>query len=284
VFTSNRKKSGCQDHISDEDVLLFADGELDGRRTAQIRRHFETCWECRTRLLDFQNTVANFVHFNQNLAEQAIPPIAGPLAQLKVRLRTPQVTFSPKPRREFSVRSFSSSVAAVFLVFLFIAFLLHSDSVVSTVSRYPSKPLPALTPGEIVPISRQQVCALHSIATPRVTAPALRKRVFQEYGMPNPQEQNFELDFLITPELGGAETIKNLWPEPYHNTVWNAHVKDQLEIRLKDLVCTGEVDLGTAQRELATDWVAAYQRYFKSETPIRGQAQVTLLLALVKQP
>jgi len=42
----------------------------------------------------------------------------------------------------------------------------------------------------------------------------------------------YEVDFLMTPELGGAASIHNLWPEPYFETRWNAHVKDDLEERL----------------------------------------------------
>jgi len=44
-----------------------------------------------------------------------------------------------------------------------------------------------------------------------------------------PRPDAYEVDYLITPELGGATDIRNLWP--YGDTVWNAHVKDQLEDR-----------------------------------------------------
>ncbi len=49
-------------------------------------------------------------------------------------------------------------------------------------------------------------------------------------------------------------------PESYR-TVWNAHVKDRLEDRLHALVVSGKLDLQTAQREIATDWIAAYKKY-----------------------
>jgi hypothetical protein len=60
--------------------------------------------------------------------------------------------------------------------------------------------------------------------------------------------------------IGGSNSIKNLWPESYR-TVWNAHVKDRLEDRLHALVIGGKLDLETAQREIATDWIAAYKKY-----------------------
>jgi hypothetical protein len=38
-------------------------------------------------------------------------------------------------------------------------------------------------------------------------------------------------------------------------------MKDMLENRLHDLVCAKQVDLKTAQREISTDWIAAYKKY-----------------------
>jgi hypothetical protein len=34
------------------------------------------------------------------------------------------------------------------------------------------------------------------------------------------------------------------------------------------LVCTGELDLATAQRDISRDWIAAYKRYFHTERPL----------------
>ena len=52
----------------------------------------------------------------------------------------------------------------------------------------------------------------------------------------------------------------NLCPESYIGD-WNAHIKDKLENKLHQDVCAGQVDLKTAQREIATDWLAAYRKY-----------------------
>jgi len=38
-------------------------------------------------------------------------------------------------------------------------------------------------------------------------------------------------------------------------------VKDALERKLHKLVCTGQLDLKTAQRETASDWIEAYKKY-----------------------
>ncbi|HEY7210908.1 MAG TPA: hypothetical protein VH477_11600 [Bryobacteraceae bacterium] len=285
MFTSSRRRLERHNHVSDDDVLRFVDGELEGGRSADIRGHFETCWKCRTRMLDFENTIVHFVHFQQKLSERTIPPITGPLAQLKARLEARVQERRAKPRGVFPFPVLSLSAAAVFVVVLAVIFLQLSNRPASRALRsYAFEPVPVLTPGQAVSISRQQVCSSDSTTTPRVAAPALRKRVFEAYGMANAPEQDFEVDFLITPELGGAETMRNLWPEPYYNTVWNAHVKDQLEVRLRDLVCSGQLDIRTAQRDLSDGWVAAYQRYFKSQAPVRDQTPVALLFAFFKQP
>jgi hypothetical protein len=68
--------------------------------------------------------------------------------------------------------------------------------------------------------------------------------------------------------LGGVEEIHNLWPEPYTSPGWNAHMKDALEEHLHQLVCAGKLDLSTAQRDIATDWISAYKKYFHTDKPL----------------
>jgi hypothetical protein len=38
-------------------------------------------------------------------------------------------------------------------------------------------------------------------------------------------------------------------------------VKDALERKLHKLVCTGQLDLKTAQSEIASNWIEAYEKY-----------------------
>ena len=61
-------------------------------------------------------------------------------------------------------------------------------------------------------------------------------------------------------ELGGSNEQTNLWPEPYQGTDWNAHVKDQLENFLHAHVCSGDIALDQAQKEIAKDWIASYKK------------------------
>jgi hypothetical protein len=72
-----------------------------------------------------------------------------------------------------------------------------------------------------------------------------------------------EIDHLIPLCLGGADTDSNLWPEPRRSLEpeFNAERKDDLEHRLCQLVCAGELDAREAQRAIAEDWTAAYSRF-----------------------
>lgn len=72
---------------------------------------------------------------------------------------------------------------------------------------------------------------------------------------------SYEEDHLISLELGGHPTDPgNLWPEPYAGST-GARVKDRVENRLHQMVCAGSISLARAQREIATNWWDAYQRY-----------------------
>ena len=72
---------------------------------------------------------------------------------------------------------------------------------------------------------------------------------------------DYEEDHLISLELGGSPTSPlNLWPEPYSSPD-GARVKDQLENKLRALVCAGTIQLATARGAIATNWWIAYETY-----------------------
>ncbi|HEY1523227.1 MAG TPA: hypothetical protein VGF70_09465 [Solirubrobacteraceae bacterium] len=69
----------------------------------------------------------------------------------------------------------------------------------------------------------------------------------------------YEYDHLVPLELGGASNdARNLWPEPGASP----NPKDELENRLREMVCSGETALAVAQREIARNWVAVYRRLY----------------------
>ena len=101
-----------------------------------------------------------------------------------------------------------------------------------------------------------------------VVSASLARQVFRRYGIRNPRPRSYEVDYLVPPALGGTADPSNLWPQPYSAGVWNSRVKDALEDRLRALVCEGKLDLATAQRDLASDWIAAYKKYFHTGAPL----------------
>ena len=263
-------------HVADEELLLHADGEMPADSSSRIQAHLESCSQCRARLTELENALAEVGAAHRTAWNAELPTGAGPRALLKTRLaelaaqergngwlRWAQVVFAGYGRAAVLA---SVGIALFFLL----AMRLHGPErtqVLSAAFGHGEEPDLRLTPGATVPVTEREVCGTAAKAVPEIPA-SLKRRVFEEYGVTPPQPDAYEVDYLITPELGGATDIRNLWPEPYQDTVWNAHVKDQLEDRLHRMVCLGDVDLATAQRDISTDWIAAYRKYFHADRPV----------------
>lgn len=126
-------------------------------------------------------------------------------------------------------------------------------------------PLPdrALTPGAVsAGATRQGICTSgYPSRAGQVTA-SKYVSVYAAYHIAYPPPAGaYELDHLIPVELGGDNSTRNLWPEPRAVPGRGYPTKDQLENRLHDLVCAGQLSLATARQAIATNWYAAYRRY-----------------------
>jgi DNA-directed RNA polymerase subunit L len=86
---------------------------------------------------------------------------------------------------------------------------------------------------------------------------------YTQYGIPHPSSntgtsQVCELDHLISLELGGADTLDNIWPQcgPNHVTLAKRYFKqkDAVENYLAEQVRTGQIELQKAQTGIASDW------------------------------
>ena len=62
-------------------------------------------------------------------------------------------------------------------------------------------------------------------------------------------------------ELGGSNSIANLYPEPGSGPA-DYHTKDRLENKLHDMVCGGSMPLLSAQRQIAANWMLLFRRVF----------------------
>lgn len=117
-----------------------------------------------------------------------------------------------------------------------------------------------MTPGDILDVTADDICVPGYSSKVRDVPQSLKDQVYAEYGITSHAPGSYEVDHLISLELGGSNSIHNLWPEPYFGDL-NAHIKDKIENKLHDLVCKNQIDLATAQHEIATDWLAAYIKY-----------------------
>jgi hypothetical protein len=114
-----------------------------------------------------------------------------------------------------------------------------------------------VTPGVIATSDTHVVCH-RSTKTVRHTTEAMKAHVYASYGILRHAQGQYEIDHLIPLELGGADTIANLWPQPA-SPAPGFHQKDLLENFLHNAVCTGGIPLGVAQHGIAADWYATYE-------------------------
>ena len=86
-----------------------------------------------------------------------------------------------------------------------------------------------------------------------------RLQVLSDYGIPADRYADYGLDYLVPLQLGGAAVIENIWPAAVSGVGF--HEKEQLNYRMRLLVCQGSMPLGDAQKEIATDWYSLWVKY-----------------------
>jgi hypothetical protein len=264
---------GNQAHLLDEELLLFSDQELPTRQAARVREHVAQCEPCRRRLTELENASACFVDLHeQEIHAQSFDSLNS-RNLLKARLsgsRSQRATF-------WNVMTHQLAAACLALL-LVVGGIWSVRHIVRARSSFEamkaeaiSLPRRTLTPGSARSVQIADLCSSQDLDNDPPVSPSLEQAVFQEYGVPPSSKKDYALDYLITPALGGVDNIQNLWPQPYSST-WNSRVKDQLEDHLHELVCQGKVQLATAQSDMASNWIAAYKRYFNTDRPEPGPA------------
>jgi hypothetical protein len=259
-------------HLSDQQLLLDIEGELSPRDENMVRAHLHACWKCRAHRQELENAIVDFVRIHQEDLDAKIPPAAGPRALLKARIAQLSGT-KPDWRSEWFTVSRRLALAAFCGLLALGLFVVRSNigrHIPSRVQAWVvSTPDSRLTPGATLLVSRSEVCAQSGSNNKPVSA-AVQRKVFEEYGISGVDPHAYEVDYLVTPALGGADDIHNLWPHSYSATAWNARVKDALEERLRGMVCDGSLDLTEAQREIASNWIGAYKKYFHTDQPLES--------------
>ncbi len=128
-----------------------------------------------------------------------------------------------------------------------------------------------LTPGDILDVSIETLCVPGYTKTVRNVPESEKRAVYAEYGIKLYKGigKDYEVDHLISLELGGSNDIKNLWPEAYFpvdrdefggkgNPLPGARQKDLVENFLHRQVCEGKITLKAAQYSIANDWTEIY--------------------------
>ena len=244
-------------HISDEELLLASEAELELARQPIVEAHLASCSACRDRAAALDRKLHDFGEvYRQECSRVA--------AIAEKNTRENQEERQP---RSATIPGWVWIPVAAVLVFGVLQFR-GAMGTANTIDKY-SEPLPnsRLTPGAVRTTDARNVCTM-APETKGGIPTGIRTEVLSEYRLKNALAQDYEIDYLITPELGGATDVRNLWPEPYSDTPWNAHIKDQLEEYLRAKVCQGTMDLPTAQKEMASNWIVAYKKYFHTDAPL----------------
>lgn len=269
-------------HLPDATLLLLLEGELRGRRLPRVQQHLSVCPDCSLRrsiLLETEKQVGDQppsvapARRETGAARNRLAALMAHEAQAPEPALLARIRRLPVLRTSMLLRG--AAVAALLVLALAWQQLdLPLQDRMAAYEETGPEPNHALTPGSANPVALSELCGLSDdVLDPRLP-PEKERAVFRAYGMDARAARAYQVDYLINPQLGGNDRMENLWPEPYHATVWNARAKDALETRLHSMVCSGQVDLRAAQQDLSTDWIAAYKKYFHAERPVSTVADL----------
>jgi hypothetical protein len=117
----------------------------------------------------------------------------------------------------------------------------------------------ACTPGAVFPdVTVEQICKPGYSSNVRDVPTSVKNQVYEEYGIKSHTAGEYEVDHLVSLELGGSNDIANLWPEPAEPRP-GFHEKDKVENYLHTQVCSQAVPLKQAQIQIASNWFVIYQ-------------------------
>ena len=60
-------------HIEEDELMRYADGEMPARTAREIRSHLEACWQCRTGLAELQKVISDCVRYRKDLLQVYLP-------------------------------------------------------------------------------------------------------------------------------------------------------------------------------------------------------------------
>ncbi len=260
-------------HPGDHLLMLAMSRELSPRRQSRVEFHLSGCDRCRARAIRLQSAL----EASRDILCAAVRQ-DDPSDKSRARLRRALARAAARRPwgavlQAIAIHGRDAATLAAALMLAVALWTVSDGAHPPSLTRSGVLPIGALTPGSVSPLTAAELCA--GVRPVRLVRADVRDQVLREYGMEGVAAETYELDALITPELGGTAAPENLWPQRYASPTWNAHVKDALEQLLAERVCRTEMTLEQAQRDLALDWVAAYKRYFGTDEPIPAHAAAT---------
>ena len=109
-------------------------------------------------------------------------------------------------------------------------------------------PNPKLTPGKVAQSDKDR----GGVTT------AMEQKVFARYRLPWSRRPQFKIDHLIPRELGGADSIDNLWPQSVRAKPYGTDRKELLTEVLLARIAKGQITLAQAQEQIRNDWIDAF--------------------------
>jgi hypothetical protein len=124
-------------------------------------------------------------------------------------------------------------------------------------------PDPQCTPGAYFKnADRSHICKPGYTKTVRNVSAALKQRVYAEYGITRHSRGSYEVDHLVPLELGGSNSITNLFPEAATPRP-GFHEKDRLENMTHDAVCSRARALRATRRSIGQELDCSLQRLLR---------------------
>lgn len=114
------------------------------------------------------------------------------------------------------------------------------------------------TPGAVFAnVTKEEICTSGYSSKVRDVSVSTKNEVYKEYGITIHTTGEYEIDHLISLELGGSNDIANLWPEAAEPRP-GFHEKDKVENYLHNLLCDGARTLSEVQSEIVENWLIIY--------------------------
>lgn len=115
-------------------------------------------------------------------------------------------------------------------------------------------------------LTTQELCETGYTKKVRAVSAGMKREVFKKYGITKGHFREYEVDHFISLELGGDNSLENLFPQPYEvylsvngrDMKMGAREKDVVETNLHKRICRGELTPKQAQEIITTNWVGYY--------------------------